>query len=106
MGQTVDKGRTARAFRDMAKSLDRILFQHPRSIGESYGEHARTAFGFGWRMTKGGAACMVHAVIPALFVDTASRTVMDLETTMRERAAGRRPDPEHALADHEFAWVI
>lgn len=90
----------------MTSLFDRIFIAHPRSIDESYGEHARTAFGFGWRMATGGLACMIHAVIPALFTDTASRTVGGLERTMRERAANRRPAPGHAMADHEFAWVI
>jgi hypothetical protein len=90
----------------MTSLFDRIFIAHPRSIDESYAEHARTAFGFGWRMTTGGLACMVHALIPALFTDTASRTVGGLERTMRERAANRRPAPGHAMADHEFAWVI
>ncbi len=90
----------------MANLIDRLFLAHPRSLSESYGEHATTAFGFGARMTAGGIACMVHAVVPALFADTASRTVGGLESTMRARAATRRPQPGHAMADHEFAWVI
>lgn len=86
--------------------IDRILFAHPRSIDESYGEHFVTALGFGWRMAAGGIACMVHAIVPALFTDAASKTVMGLEATMRARAANRKPVPGQANADHEFAWVI
>lgn len=86
--------------------IDRIFIAHPRSIDESYGEHFVTALGFGWRMAAGGIACMVHAVVPALFTDAASKTVGGLEQTMRERAASRTPQPGHAMADHEFAWVI
>ena len=90
----------------MTSIIDRIFLAHPRSIDESYAEHAATAFGFGARMTLGGIACMVHAIIPALFADRASRTVGGLERTMRERAATRRPQPGHAMAEHDFAWVI
>ncbi len=90
----------------MANPFDQIFLAHPRSIGESYGDHAVTAFGFGARMAAGGVGCMIHALIPALFTDTASRTVGGLEATMRERAATRMPQPGHAMADHEFAWVI
>jgi hypothetical protein len=86
--------------------IDRIFLAHPRSIGEGYGEHFITALGFGWRMATGGLACMVHALVPALFADTASRTILTLEATMRARAATRKPAPGHAMADHEFAWVI
>lgn len=90
----------------MTGLIDRIFLAHPRSISEGYREHAATAFGFGARMAAGGVACMVHAIVPALFADTASRTVGGLEATMRARAATRRPQPGHAMADHSFAWVI
>ncbi len=46
----------------------------------------------------GGLACMVHAVIPGVFVKTASRTVVQLDAEMR----GRKPAP----GDEEFAYVI
>ncbi|MEG3179705.1 DUF6356 family protein [Sphingomonas sp. LT1P40] len=55
--------------------IDRLLLRHPREVGESYGEHFTTAAGFGAHMVVGGLACIVHAVIPALFVRTASDTV-------------------------------
>ncbi len=51
---------------------------HPASVGESYGEHCRFAFGFGARMTFGGIAAMVHALLPFLFITTASRTLDEL----------------------------
>ena len=78
--------------------ISKLFTDHPRSIGETYGEHARTAFSFGWRMAVGGFACMVHAVVPGLFIKTASRTVVQLDAEMR----GRKPKPE----DEEFAYVI
>ena len=51
---------------------------HPSSVGETYGEHCRFAFGFGARMTLAGIAAMVHAVLPFLFITTASRTLDEL----------------------------
>ncbi|NJO13815.1 MAG: hypothetical protein HC870_00865 [Rhizobiales bacterium] len=78
--------------------IKKLFFDHPRAIGESYGQHARTALSFGWRMMVGGIACMVHAVVPGLFVKTASRTVVQLDAEMR----GRKPTP----AEEEFAYVI
>lgn len=86
--------------------IDRLLFRHPRSVGESYAEHLAMAFGFGWRMAVAGIACMVHALLPAVFATTASRTVLALEKIMRDRAQGRLPARTHDMADHEFAWVI
>jgi hypothetical protein len=76
----------------------KLFTAHPRSIGETYVQHARTALSFGARMVLGGLACMVHAVIPGLFVKTASRTVVQLDAEMR----GRKATP----AEEEFAYVI
>ncbi|MFM7403604.1 MAG: DUF6356 family protein [Erythrobacter sp.] len=78
--------------------ITKLFIAHPRAIGESYGQHARTALSFGWRMVVGGLACMLHAVVPGLFVKTASRTVVQLDAEMR----GRKPAP----GAEEFAYVI
>ncbi len=78
--------------------IAKLFIDHPRTIGETYRQHAGTALSFGWRMVVGGLACMVHAVIPGLFVKTASRTVVQLNAEMR----GRKPSPEA----EEFAYVI
>jgi len=65
--------------------IDRIFLSHPRSVGESYGEHAATAARFGFTMIVGGAACVIHAVIPAVFPRTASDRVKKLYTQMKAR---------------------
>jgi hypothetical protein len=78
--------------------IAKLFIDHPRAIGETYGQHARTALSFGWRMMTGGLACMVHAIVPGLFVKTASRTVVQLDAEMR----GRTPSAE----GEEFSYVI
>jgi hypothetical protein len=78
--------------------IAKLFIDHPQSIGETYGQHARTAMSFGWRMVIGGLACMVHAAVPGLFVKTASRTVVQLDAEMR----GRKPAP----GEEEFAYII
>ena len=64
-----------------------ILFtDHPRSLGESYLGHLRHALEFGSAMIVAGIACVIHALVPALFVRTGSTTVLRLHdrmTTMR-----------------------
>ncbi len=65
--------------------FNRLFMDHPRDVGESYGEHFATAAGFGVRMVVGGVACIIHALIPALFVRTASETVKSLYATMKAR---------------------
>ena len=65
------------------------LFQnHPRSLGMSWREHGAGAIVIGARMVGAGIACMVHAVVPALFTETAGKTVMSLHDHMVKRKAG------------------
>ena len=65
------------------------LFQdHPKSLGMSWWEHGAGAIVIGGRMVCAGIACMVHAVVPALFTETAGKTVMSLHDHMVKRKAG------------------
>ena len=57
---------------------------HPTAVGETYGEHLAFAAGTGGRMVLAGLACMVHGLLPFLFVRTGSRTIVDLH----ERVSG------------------
>jgi hypothetical protein len=60
--------------------------QHPGEVGESYAAHFLNASRFGLRMLAGGAAVLVHAVFPFLFVQTGSRTMDKLHRRMTGRA--------------------
>lgn len=60
---------------------------HPHAVGETYGEHAVAASGFGLLMIGAGLACLVHAVLPFLFEATASDLVMKLHARMSHRRA-------------------
>ena len=60
--------------------------RHPTEVGETYAEHFRTAGGFGLQMTLGGIACLVHAILPFLFVNTASETMRRLHRRMTGRS--------------------
>jgi hypothetical protein len=65
------------------------LFQdHPRSLGMSWSEHGAGAIVIGARMIGAGIACVVHAAVPALFTETAGKTVMSLHDHMVKRKAG------------------
>jgi hypothetical protein len=54
-------------------------------VGETYPEHAATAFGFGARMIVGGLAAIVHGLVPSLCTRTASNTVKGLYGRMKSR---------------------
>lgn len=62
--------------------LKRAFTEHPATVGESYGEHLVHATGFGVRMVLGGLACMLHGLLPFLFVKTGSRQIQTLHGQM------------------------
>jgi hypothetical protein len=83
--------------------LGRLFHDHPASLGESYLEHLGQASRFGARMVAGGAACLVHALVPALFETTGSRAVAGLHAELvRKRAAARAAAEEARTVE----WVI
>ena len=62
--------------------FDAIFNDHPASVGETYFEHLLMAGGFSMRMIGAGLACLVHALLPCLFVRTGSRQIMMLHERM------------------------
>ncbi|HVL78214.1 MAG TPA: DUF6356 family protein [Sphingomicrobium sp.] len=68
--------------------LDRLFAEHPRSLGMSWAGHAAGAVKIAARMIGAGAACLIHAVVPAWFQQTAGRTVEELHSMMLSRKAG------------------
>jgi hypothetical protein len=63
--------------------MSRLSFtEHPASVGETYGEHMVSAWGFAARMAFGAAACFVHGILPFLCVTTGSRTIRELYARM------------------------
>ncbi len=66
--------------------------EHPASVNESYTEHLGTAFGFGGRMVLGGIACMIHGLIPFVFLTTGSSIIRRLHDTMVQHRV-RTPAP-------------
>ena len=75
----------------------KFFTQHPQSVGESYLEHLQMAFGFGSAMVIGGLACILHGLLPALFVTTGSQTVSRLHQSMVTK---RRSKPHTGLQAH------
>ncbi len=75
-------------------SLFRSLFtEHPTSVDETYLEHFGSALYFGTKMIIAGMACVVHGVIPAVFVSRGSDTVRALHERMvlKRRKDSRQP---------------
>ena len=81
-------------------SLQELFNDHPATVGESYGEHLAAASGFGVRMILAGLACLVHAVLPFLFVRTGSDAIGELHARMvTNRRRMREPTAIPARAD-------
>ncbi len=68
-----------------------FLTDHLDEVGESYWEHMFKAAGFAMAMLLGGVACLVHSLLPFLFVRTGSARIRRLHEVMVEnRAASER----------------
>jgi hypothetical protein len=68
------------------RPLDALLFEHPRSVGESYPRHFVVALTFGARMFAGACAAFIHALLPCLFQSTAGDVVRRLHAQLQNRA--------------------
>ncbi|MBV7256984.1 hypothetical protein KCG44_09335 [Pacificimonas sp. WHA3] len=62
--------------------MQRLFTQHPKEVGESYGEHMMAAFSFGGTMFLTSIACLLHGIFPFLFTRTGSRCVTNLHDRM------------------------
>jgi hypothetical protein len=59
---------------------------HPISVGEGYFEHLAAAVRFGSRLLLAGGVCWIHALLPFLFTETASRMVSGLHAELARRS--------------------
>ena len=59
--------------------------QHPREVGETYGQHFGQASWYGVRLILGGLGCFVHAVFPFLCTTTGSDTIRRLHGKLTGR---------------------
>lgn len=65
-----------------------MFTEHPQSLGMNWWSHGVGAARIGAQMIGAGAACLVHAVVPGWFTETAGRTVVDLYDHMQQRRSG------------------
>ena len=63
----------------------RAFTEHPASVGESYLGHFMQATSFGLRMIFAGVACVLHGLLPFLFVTTGSDAMKALNDEMSAR---------------------
>ncbi len=63
---------------------------HPNSVGETYIEHAKFASLSGVRLIIAGIACIIHGILPFLFVRTGSETTAHLHEKFATHAQKKR----------------
>jgi hypothetical protein len=66
----------------------RLFSEHPKSLGMSWASHGIGAVRIGGELIAAGCACVIHAIVPAWFSETAGRTVVRLHGHMVTRKAG------------------
>ena len=66
----------------------RMFVNHPRSLGMSWVGHGIGAMKIGGELLGAGLACIVHAIVPGLFTQTAGKTVTRMYDHMASRKAG------------------
>jgi hypothetical protein len=75
---------------------------HPASVDETHSEHFVVAFTIGLRMAMGAVVCLVHALLPFLFVTTGSRIITDLHArAVSYRRTAGTDDPQHGNPDRQ-----
>jgi len=77
----------------MGESLKSLFTSHPDAVGESYGEHFGVAMSYSGKLFAASCAAFVHALLPFLFVTTASSAIKKMYANMTRRGA---PSPSSA----------
>jgi len=85
---------TQETARNRAGMADRLFLDHPRSLGMSWAVHGLGAVAIGVRLVGAGLACIVHAVVPGIFTQTAGKTIDGMYHHMITRKAGAK-NPEN-----------
>ena len=68
--------------------VQRLFVEHPRSLGMSWAGHGVGAVAIGATLVGAGLACIVHAIVPGWFTQTAGKTVTSMYDHMTRRKAG------------------
>ena len=66
-----------------------LMSRHPRSVGESYGQHLMAAWSIAAALLAASFACLIHGLLPFTFETTASRAIRRLHSHISQRAASR-----------------
>lgn len=77
-GAEREPARRAASSRSLLAKLRLAFASHPAESGRTYAQHGRTALWLSRRLIGAGIAVAVHAALPFVFTDRASRCVREL----------------------------
>ena len=67
--------------------IRKAFLDHPRSVDETYLQHAAFAGGFALKLFAAAGCALVHALIPCLFEKTASRMIAQMYAKTHNRGS-------------------
>lgn len=77
--------------------------EHPATVGETYGEHCRFAFGIATQLAAAAGAAAIHAVYPPAFETTASERIKALNDIVTGGARGASESASAEVLASELA---
>jgi hypothetical protein len=69
----------------MIKYLKLLFTEHPQEAGETYFSHQRFAMGTGLVLLFLAVSLSIHAILPFIFKDTASKGIHGLSDKLKAR---------------------
>ncbi len=78
--------------------FQRLMIDHPRSVGETYFEHQAAALSYAGPLFVAAFAATLHSIIPGLCQKTGSRIILGLhERLTRGWGRGAAMDAEYTI---------
>lgn len=59
-----------------------LFYSHPKTVGMTYTEHMGHSLRIAFMLTQGAFKAVVHAIIPALFTDSSTKTCEQLQNVL------------------------
>jgi hypothetical protein len=75
--------------KSQGRIVDRLFLEHPRSLDMSWAGHGAGAVKVGLQLIGAGIAALIHAVVPGIFGETASTTVIRMHDNIQKLNAKR-----------------
>jgi hypothetical protein len=69
-------------------TFGRLFADHPRTLGMTWASHGIGAARISVELIGAGLACLIHAIVPGWFTETAGKTVIRMHDHMVKRKAG------------------